>query len=376
MIVPREGDTYRPSDIQRVRVASMSESAGFALEDIGKAIAAGQLDLVYFDVLFPEPAAYTAESYAGVAGELGQPFELLERLYSELGLPRPHPEAKAREDDVETLPSLFALDLGEGEPVLLRMARIYGENARRLAESGVRFVNEIVCRHDPLVPEPLKHRVAQFLPAKPTVPEALSLTDRVLLWLHHRHLEYYVLQAMVENLETRMEELGLGTREDPKPPAIAFLDLSGYTRMTEESGDEAASDLAGRLSDLVQRAAQESGGRAVKFLGDGVMFHFPKPGGAILAALELVEQVPEAGLPPARVGINAGPVVFRDGDYFGRTVNAAARIADYARPREVLISEAVSEETSALAVECEEIGSVDLKGVAESMTLYRALRKA
>src|SRR6185312_16729314 len=89
-----------------------------------------------------------------------------------------------------------------------------------------------------------------------------------------------------------------------------------------------------------QEAAQAHGGRAVKWLGDGVMFHFSDSRDAILSGLELVERAEQAMSVPARIGINAGAVIAQEGDYFGRTVNIAARIADYARPREVLVSEA------------------------------------
>ena len=81
----------------------------------------------------------------------------------------------------------------------------------------------------------------------------------------------------------------------------------------------------------------QHGGNPVKWLGDGVMFHFDDPSAAVLTGLDLVEQTPAAVDVRARVGINAGNVIFRDGDYFGRTVNVASRIADYARPGEVLV---------------------------------------
>ena len=77
---------------------------------------------------------------------------------------------------------------------------------------------------------------------------------------------------------------------------------------------------------LVNRSSREHGGVPVKWLGDGVMVHYREPAGAVLAALQMVEQLPAAGLPPAHVGVAAGPVVVQGGDYFGRTVNLAARI--------------------------------------------------
>jgi adenylate cyclase len=80
----------------------------------------------------------------------------------------------------------------------------------------------------------------------------------------------------------------------------------------------------------------------------------------------------EEGLPSARVGIHADPVVFRDGDYFGGTVNTAARIADYARPREVLVSGDVVAHAEGAAV-FEPIGDVGLRGLVDPAALFRAL---
>jgi adenylate cyclase len=134
--------------------------------------------------------------------------------------------------------------------------------------------------------------------------------------------------------------------------------------------------VATRLATLVRRLAQEHGGTPVKWLGDGVMFHFREPASAVLAALEMVEVVGRHGLPPAHMGIHAGPVVFQDGDYFGRTVNLAARIGEYARPGEVLVSQAVVDAAEGGSVTFTEIGPVELKGVPGALRLHTARRNA
>lgn len=113
----------------------------------------------------------------------------------------------------------------------------------------------------------------------------------------------------------------------------------------------------------------------MKLLGDGVMFHFADPADAVACALDLVERAPAAGLPPARVGVNAGTVVSRDGDYFGRTVNVASRIADHARPGQVVVSDAFVEVAGrGGAVAFEPLGPARLKGVAEPVELHVATR--
>jgi len=153
---------------------------------------------------------------------------------------------------------------------------------------------------------------------------------------------------------------------------MCFLDITGYTRLTQERGDEAAAALATQLARLVQRTSVQHGGRPIKWLGDGVMFHFPNPGPGVLAALEMVDGVVAAGLPPAHVGLHAGPVIFQEGDYYGQTVNVASRIAEYARPGEVLVSQAVVEAAAGADVTFRAIGPVELKGVSGAMQLHAA----
>ena len=106
--------------------------------------------------------------------------------------------------------------------------------------------------------------------------------------------------------------------------------------------------------------------------GDGVMFYFGDPGPGVRAALEMVDGLAAAGLPPAHVGLHAGPVLFQEGDYFGQTVNLSARIADYARQGEVLVSQAVADVSQETGISFGDIGPVELKGVSGTVHLLRA----
>ena len=181
-------------------------------------------------------------------------------------------------------------------------------------------------------------------------------------------MEHAILAISVENTERMLERSGLREPRAAAAPAIAFLDISGFTSLTEEHGDEAAAELVGAIEDLVEAGARRHGGKIVKRLGDGVMLHFAQPAQAVAAARELVAGAAEAGLPPARVGIDSGRVVFRDGDYYGRTVNLAARIAEHAGPGDVLVSEAVAAVVEGLV----EAGPAELKGLRDPIRLFRA----
>jgi adenylate cyclase len=294
----------------------------------------------------------------------------LRRLSGEFGLPPPADD-RVREEDAKMLSLLLAkLDLAT-EDELSRFARLYGGTVQRMVDSGLQFFDRVVRQRvgtfelsdeekDSLVYE----RAAGFT----------ELVSSVVPWLQQRHREHSVLEYIVAVTEGFMEERGITPPQPRQPPAIAFLDLTGYTTLAEERGDQAAAELAASLASIVQETAQARRGRPVKWLGDGVMFHFSDPSGAILTGLELVEQTEKAISVPARVGINAGAVIAQEGDYFGRTVNIAARITDYARPHEVLVSEEAKRSAGVADVEFELIGDVPLKGVSRSVLLHRAFR--
>jgi adenylate cyclase len=112
----------------------------------------------------------------------------------------------------------------------------------------------------------------------------------------------------------------------------------------------------------------------VKWLGDGVMFHFREPTGGVVAALEMVDAISAAGLPPAHVGLDTGPVVFQGGDYFGRTVNLAARIGEQAAPGQVLVTQEIVDRVGSRDVTFEPVGSFVLKGVSEPVPLHSVTR--
>jgi adenylate cyclase len=373
IITPTPEGRYRRSDIQRIRVVEALAEAGFAPEQLGQLIAVGAYDLDWASVVFPEPTAQLTTTLEQATAATGLPEDLAGRLYDAWELPRPQPGQALRADEDELLqlaaPALAAF--GRDETSLLAMHRQLGESLRRLAESQVRVFHTHVEQQLGAEGEPDRawtddlNQVAAWL---------MASLERVVVLLYRRHFEHYVLDVTVVRAEAALERAGLARRRPDRPPAIAFLDLSGYTKLTEEHGDRAAAELAARLVEIVHELAHRHGGRPVKLLGDGVMFHFPEPPQAVRCGLELVDRIPRVGLPQARVGLHSGPVVFQDGDYFGRTVNIAARITDYARPGEVLVSGQVVADVDRMeAVRFEPVGPVSLKGLSAPITLFTAV---
>jgi adenylate cyclase len=363
-----EDGLFRTADVHVVRLMAAFEDAGISLEDVARGVAAGELSFP-LGLFLPEPVEARA-TYAGLAAELGRDPELLRRLGSELGFPPPEDDRLRAEDAEMVAQAVTTLDLADDDE-LSRFARLYGGTVQRLVGSGLQFFDLAV-----------RQKVAEFdLPNEEkdamVYQRAAGYTELVqglVSWLQRRHREHAVLEYLVGVTEQFMEERGLRPKQRKRPPAIAFLDLAGYTALAEERGDEAAAALAADLAVVVHEASQTQGCRPVKWLGDGVMFHFSDADTAIRQGLELVEKTEKAVKVPARIGIDAGSVIVQEGDYFGRTVNIAARIADYARPHEVLVSDAARETSGADGVEFELIGDVPLKGVSKAVRLHKALR--
>jgi class 3 adenylate cyclase len=194
---------------------------------------------------------------------------------------------------------------------------------------------------------------------------------RLVSLVHERQVQATLNSRIINAIEQVLLTSGHLPARVVRPPAIAFVDLTDFTMLTERRGDEAAAKVAAGLLELAEAASRREAGRVVKELGDGVLLRFPDAERALRAVRELVGSVTDAGLPAAHAGIAAGPVVVRDGDVFGRTVNLASRIADLAGPGEVVVEEGVVVALPRGTAAFEPIGRVELKGIADAVALWR-----
>jgi class 3 adenylate cyclase len=364
---------FLAADAQKIRLATACEQAGLPMAGIAAAIRAGRLSFAFLEAApYRRWAVRSGRTYRQVSQETGVPLGLLGSFLEAIGFARMAPDEPIREDELEIVP-LLRLGLASGildQVWSTRLGRGYAEGLRLLAgvEKDVwraRFMA-------PLLASGADQQTARTRAAQLS-GDFLPVVDRALLAAYRRQQELSWIEDLVEEIETALEETGVLGRPE-RVPAMCFLDLVGYTRLTEEHGDQVAAELAETLAVLVNRFSREHGGVPVKWLGDGVMVHYREPAGAVLAALQLVEEVPEAGLPPAHVGVAAGPVVIQAGDYFGRTVNLAARIAAYASASRVLVSERVAERAPPQGVTFAELGRVQLEGIAHPVRLLEARR--
>jgi len=374
ILEPAGGDAFSVGDVRRARWVQSFERAGVPLEGLAAAVRDGTLSFSYLDAsAFDRFAGVSRTSFRELSERTGVPLGLLLVVREALGFAEPRPEDRVREDELAVVPAIeMQLSSGIRPEVIERLLRAYGDGLRRIVETETDWYRSEV--QQPLLEGGMSE--AEMLAAQADVGSGMApLMEQALLSIYHGQQEHAWSKSAVEDVEAVLERAGL-YRRVRRPPAVSFLDLTGYTRLTEERGDEAAAELATTLATVVRGCAREHGGQPVKWLGDGVMFYFPDPGDGVVAALEMVEGVAADALPPARVGIDAGPVVFQEGDYFGRTVNIAARIAEFARPGEVLVSQEVVDAADLDGVAFTEIGPIDLKGVSEPLRLQSARRRA
>ncbi|MFL6184025.1 MAG: adenylate/guanylate cyclase domain-containing protein [Actinomycetes bacterium] len=374
ILAARDGTgPFLEADVPKVRLAVACERAGLPMEGIASAVRAGRLSFAFLEgTPFRRWAFRSGRTYRQVSQDTGIPLETLGAVLEQMGFARVGPDEPMREDELDVVP-LVAHGLSSGilDPAwLARLGRAHVEGLRLIATAWgdvyqARFEGPVLAAGG-------DQRAAMERAARLSI-DFLPLGDPALLAMYHRQEELLWTEGLVERIEHELEQAGILGRPG-RVPAMLFLDLVGYTRLTEERGDAAAAALAESLAVLVDRSARAHGGVPVKWLGDGVMVHYRTPAGAVGSALELVEQLPEAGLPPAHVGVAAGPVVVQGGDYFGRTVNLAARIAARAGAGQVLASQGVAAPDPPAGVRFLELGDLELKGFARPVRLLEARR--
>jgi adenylate cyclase len=372
LVSPETGSLFSRGDVRRLRLVRALEEGGLPLVGISTALRNGDLSFGFLELSsWDWYGGFVGKTYRELSAETGLSLEMLQVIRESMGFARPEPEDFVHEEELNLIPVVkVALEARADAVAIERLVRAWGESMRRITEAAASFYHAQI--EAPLLRSGMSE--AQVLEAaNEAVAEGIPYVDRAIVSMYHAQSEHTWMADVVEAVEATLEKAGLH-HTVAEPPAMCFLDLSGYTRLTEERGDEAAAEIAATLGQLVRRIAQEHGGRAVKWLGDGVMLFFPEPEAGVISALELADGVPAAGLPPSHAGIDAGPVIFQDGDYFGRTVNTAARIASHAGPGQVLVSEAVVRSTQNRAIRFVDVGLVELKGVPQPIRLHRAIR--
>jgi adenylate cyclase len=367
-----DGETnYGASEVGRVRLLHAWEEAGLSAESIMDLVRSGQLSISWLDTPALTRTGRMDITYGRFCEEEGVALSLIGELYEAMGFAPPRPDERIREGDPHLVDLVRAfLEAGAEAAPTLRLVRVYADSMRRIAQAEAEVYETQIeerLRRSGLDERQLIDYGARF------GSQLIADLERAILDIYHRHREHIWIDHSINHAELALERAGLFEKV-PRPPSICFVDLTGYTALTEERGDEFAADLAAGLASLVEDISRRGGGRPIRWLGDGGMFHFKEPQAAVLAGLDMVEAAPRAGLPPMHIGIHTGPVVFQEGDVYGRTVNLASRIASFAAAGQVVASDETARRAVGAPVHFEPIGPIRLKGVSRPVDLHLAHR--
>jgi adenylate cyclase len=364
-LVPQYEGTWTAAAASHVRIVARLRERGHKLEQIREASQSGGLAFGYLDELLP--TSHTRYTLAEAAHSTGLEPQMIERLVAAMGLSVLSVDSLS-EEDLEVLRyGSNVLAAGFPQQALMQIARVYGQAMAQIADAEVRLFHLYL--HEPLM--------RQGVPGVEVVEQMESVTREMLPfalpfinYLHGRLLAYFVEQDVIGHIES---DLDMGIAEEGRMRvAIAFADLAGYTRLTEEHGDEEAVDTVERFVETVERTLPIDA-RVIKTLGDEVMVVGSDPVALTLWAVGLGGALP-AGSPAPRIGIHSGVALYRDGDYYGREVNRSARVVARAAGGEVLVTRAVVEMATGIAgLRFELIGEIGLKGFSEPTELFQAL---
>jgi len=361
-LIPHGNGRWTSAAAAQARIVARLRARGHSLAEIREATQTGRLAFGYLEELFP--ALRGGVSVEEAARETGLEPALIHRIFSTVGFSNREPE-QLSEDDVQFLRYVAAV-LAAGFPLVafLQLVRVYGHALAQISDAEVRLFHLYV--HEPLMRDGVPGiDMAEEMDG--LARDILPLASPIMDFIHQRFLGHFVEQDVIGHMEV---DLG----DDPSPQlgrlrvAIAFADLAGYTRMTEEQGDEEAVNAVERFIAGVESTLPDEA-RVIKTIGDEVMIVGSDAATLTDWAVEFQAMQRERPLP--RIGMHVGETLYRDGDYYGREVNLAARVAARAAGGEGLVTQPVVDAAGSRH-EFQLIGEVRLKGFAEPTELYVA----
>src|SRR3954447_2757934 len=356
------GDGWTPAAAAHARVVARLRERGHSLDEIKEATDDGRLAYGLLEDLFPPGEhLYTLDD---AAEETGLEPELIERIWTSMGFPRGDLDALTEEDMQALRWVSSVLDAGFPLVAFLQLTRVCGQSLAQIADTETRLFHIYV-------QEPLMREGVPSLEMAEEMADLgrdlLPLASPIMDFIHQRYLAYFSEQDVVGHMEADVDgDSGYGRIK----VAIAFADLAGYTRYVEEDGEEEALSYVERFIDAVGDTLPE-GARVVKTIGDEVMVVGQDVASIVDWAVGF-SRLYANERPAPRIGVNAGLVIYRDGDYFGREVNLASRVVARARGGEVLVTgQALDDVREAGHLRIDNIGQVKLKGFTEPHSLCR-----
>ena len=348
-----------------VRLVESLESFGLGPATLSAAVGAGHLSLDFARNMLARPVTMVDKTYRELIADLKLDTAMAHATFVAVGLPTFDLDHPARDDDAAFLTLLSRVTAaGLSRKSLFRALRVFGHSLRRIAEAQRDLYREEV--EDPMI--------AAGMPLGRLVEEGASRRRRLqeigfegLGILFARILEDLVFENIAFRLQNGLGDLGFASRNDASHTVVVgFADMSGYTDFVREFGDREGAERTGQFEELVQTILEGRAGRIIKSLGDGLLLHFSGTEEALNGSAEIIRRARSSSLLPVHVGLAAGPVIFRDGDIFGTTVNRAARISAQAAPGTVLIDENVKSLAAGIDIDWNAVDFPPLKGLPDT----------
>jgi len=351
-IVPVRKGRWTSATAAQARIVARMRERGHSLEELKAAGKEGKLAFGLTEEIFADRSErFTLEQ---AAEETGLEPDLVERVMTILGTPTGSDRTLSA-IDIEAIGRLAAVsEAGLPIEASLQILRVYAQAIRRIADAEVRLFHLFV--HEPMIREGMGAlEIAEEMGelADTASDQAMPVFD----YLHDRYVRYFLEQDVIGHMEA---EFGGDTNLDHIRITLCFIDLTGFTRFTEEEGDSEAFSVIERFTEAVEATLPPDAG-IVKTIGDEVMVVSPDPESLVVWAVGFLALFEDR--PKPRAGIHYGAAVFRDGDYYGSQVNLAHRVVNRALGGEVMITEAVRHAINEHPdLRTEPIGKVDLKG--------------
>jgi adenylate cyclase len=361
-VVPEYTGAWTPAAVGNARLVARLRQRGYTLAQIRTATEEGRLAFGRVLELFDQNQSSTLRTVRQAARGTGLDPDTVSQVASALGVA---PDAKLDEAVTDVL-SYVAAGIRTGMPreAMLQITRVYAQSIAQIADAEVRLVHLYL--HEPLMRSGgPAHEMAEELHAlaEQMLPLSMGLLER----LHRRMLLEYIEQDVIGHMEAELPPAGDDVGR--MLVAVAFADLAGYTELTDREGDQHALAVIEQFLATVS-STLPADARVIKTIGDEVMIIGNDPIALAAWALELDERMSDDG-PRPRAAVHHGHARYRDGDFYGREVNLAARVQAESAAGEVLVTRAVVDASEG-ELRFEPVADVQLRGFSESTELYRA----
>jgi adenylate cyclase len=343
---------------ERAALAEALAQRGIPIDEIRTTRSLGEIGLLAWRGVYG--VAGQRLSVEEAARQTGLERDLIERLWRALGFPDPRlTRVSITNNDLETFRFLADATKLLGEKEVINLARVIGSSMARVAEAvlgSIRINYEVPALREASYTEFIQMAEAMANDLLPRLGRAL---DRLL----RHHMLRVSEQAWGVTPEGSTMTLEL---------AVGFADMVGFTSRASELSSSELAEMIDRFEGSVSDTIAALGGRAVKFIGDEVLFAFADLYAACIYSLQLVDLANDEAIPDIRVGLAHGEVISRYGDYYGPVVNVASRLVELAPSGAVYVSAGVAEHVREF-FDLEEQPPKVVRGIDKPLEHYRLL---